>query len=74
MNLRKLRVEKGLLQYYVANKMKISKRQIVRIENGQRKNINIYKKALAEIYGVPEKDILSAWEVTKNEKSSTSRN
>lgn len=62
--LKDIRLDKGLKAYKVAEKLGVSKRQLIRIEKGEISNIEKYKYKLAFIYQVPVEVILNAWEVT----------
>lgn len=65
-SLKDIRLKIGLKAYKVAENLGISKRQLIRIENGQVKSIDAYKDKLAKIYGVSPEEIEKAWEVVKN--------
>nr|UVN08403.1 MAG: helix-turn-helix domain protein [Bacteriophage sp.] len=68
-SLKDIRLQIGLKAYKVAENLGISKRQLIRIENGQVKNIDAYKDKLAEIYRISTEEIEKAWEVVKNGQS-----
>lgn len=68
-SLKDIRLQIGLKAYKVAENLGISKRQLIRIENGQVKNIDAYKDKLAEIYGISTEEIEKAWGVVKNGQS-----
>ena len=65
-SLRKLREDIGLKAYKVAEKLGISKRQLIRIENGQVKTVDNLKDKFADIYGVSVEVIEKAWEGSRS--------
>lgn len=64
--MRKLRENIGLKSYKVAEKLGISKRQLIRIENGQVKDIDNLKDKFADIYGVSVDIVEKAWEGSRS--------
>lgn len=65
-NLKNLRLKSGLKAYKIAERLEITPRQFINIEQGRIKNIDKYKEKLGRIYKISQKSVEEAWVETKN--------